>query len=84
MTEGVLWLLLTVPLVALQCVIVAFTDHTHLHFNGSICLIFVVLGLFSICNRFTKFQENDLNSYKIRIILKFKISQEIQIEFQAI
>ena len=29
-TVNVLWLLLTVPLVGLQCVIVVFPDHTHL------------------------------------------------------
>ena len=32
MTVNVLWLFLTVPLVVgLQCVIVVFSDHTHLH-----------------------------------------------------
>ena len=31
-TVNVLWLFLTVPWVGLQCVIVAFPDHTHLHF----------------------------------------------------
>ena len=28
-TVSILWLILTVPLVGLQCVIVAFPDHTH-------------------------------------------------------
>ena len=28
----VLWLFLTVPWVGLQCIIVVFPDHTHLHF----------------------------------------------------
>ena len=32
MTVSVLWLFLTVPWVGLQCVIVAFPDHTHLLF----------------------------------------------------
>ena len=31
-TINVLWLLHTVPWVGLQCVIVIFPDHTHLHF----------------------------------------------------
>ena len=31
-TTNVLWLFLTVPWVGLQCVIVVFPDHTHLHF----------------------------------------------------
>ena len=33
-TINVLWLFLTVPWVGLQYVIVVFTDHTHLLFNG--------------------------------------------------
>ena len=36
-TVSVLWLLLAVPLVALQCVIVAFTDHTHLLLKEITC-----------------------------------------------
>ena len=32
-TINVLWLFLTVPWVGLQCVIVVFPDHTHLHFD---------------------------------------------------
>ena len=32
-TVNVLWLFLTVPWVGLQCVIVVFPDHIHLHFN---------------------------------------------------
>ena len=32
-TVYVLWLFLTVPWVDLQCVIVVFSDHTHLLFN---------------------------------------------------
>ena len=32
-TINVMWLFLTVPWVGLQCVIVVFPDHTHLHFN---------------------------------------------------
>ena len=31
---NVLWLFLTVPWVGLQCVIVVFSDHTHLLFEG--------------------------------------------------
>ena len=31
-TIYVMWLFLTVPLVCLQCVVVIFPDHTHLHF----------------------------------------------------
>ena len=31
-TVSILWLLLTVPLVALRCVIVVFPDHTHVLF----------------------------------------------------
>ena len=31
-TVSVLWLFLTVPWLDLQCVIVVFPDHTHLHF----------------------------------------------------
>ena len=33
MAVGVLWLFLAVPWVALQCVIVVFSDHTHLLFE---------------------------------------------------
>ena len=33
-TVNVLWLLLTVPCVGLQCVIVVFPDHTHLLFQS--------------------------------------------------
>ena len=32
-TINVLWLFLTVPWVSLQCVIVVFSDHTHLLYN---------------------------------------------------
>ena len=31
----VLWFFLTVPCVGLQCVIVVFPDHTHLHFDSA-------------------------------------------------
>ena len=41
MTVSVLWLLLTVPLIALQCVIVAFTDHTHLLFKEITCICLI-------------------------------------------
>ena len=34
-TVNVLWLLLTVPWVCLQCVIVVFPDHAHLFFKTS-------------------------------------------------
>ena len=30
---NVLWLLLTVPWAGMQCVIVVFSDHTHIHFT---------------------------------------------------
>ena len=33
-TINVLWLFLTMPCVGLQCVIVVFPDHTHLHFRS--------------------------------------------------
>ena len=35
-TINVLWLLLTLTWVGLQCVIVVFPDHTHLHFGLSL------------------------------------------------
>ena len=40
-TVNVLWLFLTVLWVSLQCVIVAFPDHTHLLF-GIMTLVFVL------------------------------------------
>ena len=39
MTFGVLWLLLTLLKVGLQCVIVVFPDHTHLLFSYSSILL---------------------------------------------
>ena len=38
-TINVLWLFLTVPWVGLQCVIVVFPDHTHLHCGSSDIII---------------------------------------------
>ena len=35
MTFNFLWLFLTMPCVGLQCVIVVFPEHTHLHFRLS-------------------------------------------------
>ena len=31
-----MWLFLTVPLADLQCVVVVFPDHTHLHFDRNV------------------------------------------------
>ena len=35
-TVNIMWLFLTVPWVGLQCVIVVFSDHTHLFINFSL------------------------------------------------
>ena len=40
-----LWLSLTVPWVGLQCVILVFSDHTHILFVGQRFLIFQLLNM---------------------------------------
>ena len=45
LSVSVMWLLLTMPWVSLQCVIVVFFDYAHLRFKG---IPFVVLMNFSL------------------------------------
>ena len=59
MAASVLWLFLTVPWVGLQCVIVVFPDHNHLHlptdrFQAVVmlmiyCLMFIPLFVGVLC-----------------------------------
>ena len=68
LTVSVLWLFLTVPWVGMQCVIVAFPDHTHILFKPNSsrdkCYTFLLVTVVAILH----FNTAKQNIFKVHVV----------------